>query len=307
MFKKLFVTLSLCLVLAFPCYAQKGGRSGGGSSFSGSKSGSSFSGKSSSSSSFKSSSSSSKSSTSGSSSFKSGSNSSSSKSGFGSSLTTSQKKDDSKASYTNTNKTSTKSSSSYSSSSSTPKSKPSVTYKAPGSTKTYTPPTKQVNTIKSVPQSKINTYSQRQNTFYSTTNVYNGGMSYGFNDHFSPFLMGWMFSEVMNTHDRALWMYHHEHDMDSARYREMLAKDAQLEAEIAKLKAENIAKDPSYVPEKMKDDPDLMYSEDYVKTVYNYKEPRESSVIEFVNYVLFILVVIGFGLFFIWILFLKDF
>jgi hypothetical protein len=305
MFKKLSVYF-LCLCLLFPStlLAQKSGssRSGGGSSFKSSSSGSSF----------KSGSSSSKpSSSSGFGSSNKGSGKPSGSSGFGSSLSTSQKKDDSKTSYSSSNKN--KPTTSTKPTTTTKSSPPPVTYKKPDSTKTYTPSTKQVNTIKSIPKEKVNNYSQRQNTFYNThTTVYSSGPS--FSDHFSPFLMGWMFSDIMSSHDRALWMYHHENDMDTERYKEMLAKDAQLQTEIDKLKAENVEKDPTYVPEKLKEDPDLMYSEDYVQTIHNHQEvpvvvSAPAPAVDGFSFgdILITLVLVVVSMFILWLVFVREF
>ena len=117
------------------------------------------------------------------------------------------------------------------------------------------------------------TYDNRASTFYGG---YYGSPMY-YHDPFSPFLMGWIMSDALNSHQRATWMYHHQSDMDQGRYAEMLRKDAKLQAEIDQLKAQNVARDPSYVPPEMKDNPDLMYNKDFVNASYNPVETPSTS------------------------------
>jgi len=135
----------------------------------------------------------------------------------------------------------------------------------------------QVQTVRRyVTHERYVTYDNRASGFYGG---YYGRPSY-FHDSFSPFLMGWMFSSALSSHDRAAWMYNHQNDMDQARYQEMLRKDAQLQAEIDQLKAQNAPRDPSYVPPQMKDNPDLMFNKEFVDAAYNPVEvanPRTSQ------------------------------
>lgn len=114
------------------------------------------------------------------------------------------------------------------------------------------------------------TYDNRSSTFY-------GGF-YGhpqpYNDFFSPFLMGWIMSDAMNSHQRATWMYHQGPissggSIDDARYNEMLRRDAKLQAEIDALKRQNVARDPAYLPEQFKDNPDVIYDKGFVESAYN--------------------------------------
>lgn len=124
----------------------------------------------------------------------------------------------------------------------------------------------QVTTIrKYVTHERYVTYDNRASGFYGS--YYS--RPYYYNDSFSPFLMGWLLSDTLNSHQRALWMYHHQSDMDSARYAELIKKDAQLQIEIERLKAQNLARDPNYVPVQMKDNPDIMYTKDFVDAAVN--------------------------------------
>lgn len=133
------------------------------------------------------------------------------------------------------------------------------TYTPPGS-KTSKPisPTQSQTVRKYVTHERHVTYENRSSTFYR------GYQPHYYNDCFSPFLMGWILSDAMNTHDRAAWMYHHQSEMDQARYREMLSKDAKLQAEIDQLKAQNVKPDSGYIPTQMAENPDLMFNKEFV-------------------------------------------
>lgn len=68
---------------------------------------------------------------------------------------------------------------------------------------------------------------------------------------------------------QAMWLYHHQNTVNQQLYAETLAQNANLKAEVDKLKANNVAVDPNYVDNEYKDNPDLMYSDEYVEAVYN--------------------------------------
>ena len=144
---------------------------------------------------------------------------------------------------------------------------PKSTYKTPtGQTQTIKPNSPQVQTVRNyVTHERYVTYDNRASGFYGG---YYGHPVY-YNDHFSPFLWGWIMSDAMNSHQRAIWMYNHQSDMDSSRYQAMLAKDASLQAEINALKAQNAVRDPSYVPPQMQDNPDVMFNKEFVEASYN--------------------------------------
>lgn len=90
-----------------------------------------------------------------------------------------------------------------------------------------------------------------------------------YHDSFNPWFWMWLMSQNNNT--RAETIYHHKDEMDPERYKELLAKDAALEAKIKELEATGIKQDASYVPPELKDDKDLMYSNDVVKAAYDEK------------------------------------
>jgi hypothetical protein len=125
-----------------------------------------------------------------------------------------------------------------------------------------------------VTHEKYVTYDNRSSVFY------HGYSPAPYNDFFSPFLMGYLFSSAVNSNDRAYWAYHHRDQMDDARYREMLAKDAELKARIDALEKQGVARDPNYVVPGMAENPDLQYSKEFVDAAYNpvaVEQPQESG------------------------------
>lgn len=86
-----------------------------------------------------------------------------------------------------------------------------------------------------------------------------------YNDPYSSLFWFWMLDQSLDR--RAEWAYHHRHSMDTARYQEMLTRDAQLEARVRELEAKNVPRDPTHTPAGI--DPDLMYTDEHVAAVYN--------------------------------------
>jgi len=180
---------------------------------------------------------------------------------------------------------------------------------------TIKPDSPQVQTVRrSVTHERYVTYDNRASVFYGG---YYGSPMY-YHDPFSPFLMGWIMSDAINSHQRAMWMYHHQPvssggTIDDARYAEMLKKDAKLQAEIDQLKSQNVPRDPSYVPPEMADNPDLMFNKDFVDASYNPVEveantPSGSSgagTFFFWMFIVFVVVVVG-GLA-VYFLFMKEY
>lgn len=113
------------------------------------------------------------------------------------------------------------------------------------------------------------TYDHRVSVFYGPT--YYAHPVY-YNDYFSPFLFGYLFGSAVSANERAMWVYCHRQEMmeqDAARYRAMVAKDAELEARIRELERQGVKADPSYVVPSMRDNPDVQYNKDFVTSVYN--------------------------------------
>lgn len=105
-----------------------------------------------------------------------------------------------------------------------------------------------------------NTYGDRYDYYRSQPPIYVGG---GYSPLFWYCMMDWSLDR------RAMWMYHNQNTMDRALYQQQLAENAQLKAEIAKLEAAGTAVDPGYVDKEFKDNPDLMYTDEYVTAAYN--------------------------------------
>jgi hypothetical protein len=85
-----------------------------------------------------------------------------------------------------------------------------------------------------------------------------------YRDPYSSFFWWWLLDRSLE--DRAWWAYHHRYDMDPARYQALLAGNQQLEARVSQLEAQQVVRDPGYVPAGL--DRDLMYSDRYVGQSY---------------------------------------
>jgi hypothetical protein len=119
-----------------------------------------------------------------------------------------------------------------------------------------------------------------------------------YHDNYGSFFWWWLLDQSLD--DRALWVYHHRHDMDEGRYRELVYQDLALESRVAELEQRQIPQDPSYVPPGM--DRDLMYSDQYVDRTYHAR-PTPGGRVAF--WFLMAPVVAGAGGFFIWLVFFK--
>lgn len=186
---------------------------------------------------------------------------------------------------------------------------PKPTYTPPGPSSkpvSIKPDSPQVQNVRRhVTHERYITYDNRASGFYGG---YYGHPMY-YHDSFSPFLWGWIMSDAINSQQRALWMYHHQNDMDQARYQAMLAKDARLQAEIDALKAQNLARDPSYVPPQMQDNPDLMYNKEFVEASYNpvAVEPEPASGSGVVAFMFWTIVILSIGGIFVYFMFVKEY
>jgi hypothetical protein len=194
---------------------------------------------------------------------------------------------------------------------------PAATYKDPktGTEKKFSEADKKhVETIRTtVTHERYITRSTRVETFYGPTYIHRPTVYYS--DPFGPFFYLWLLDRSLD--DRARWAYHHRQQMDDARYRDMVAKDAALEARIRQLEAEKLQRDPNYVPAAMKDQPDLMYNDAYVNAAYNptpavYTQPPPRapgsgpSAGTVLMWFLIIIVVIVVVSFVVWFIFIRE-
>jgi hypothetical protein len=130
-----------------------------------------------------------------------------------------------------------------------------------GTTKTYTPSDQAAAArVRSVDEYRYRNYNSRVQIFYG-----NSQPAY-YNDYWSPFLMGYLFSSAVNSTDRTAWVYNHRDSIDDARYRDLLARDAGLEAQLNQLQTQNVQRDPNYVLPTMANEPDLMYDKGFVES-----------------------------------------
>lgn len=86
-----------------------------------------------------------------------------------------------------------------------------------------------------------------------------------YQDPYSNWFWWWLLLQDRDT--RAFWAYHHQSDMDAARYRDLLAKDQQMQTRIRELEAKQTPRDPTYAPPGL--EPDLMYDDGFVEAAIN--------------------------------------
>jgi len=117
-----------------------------------------------------------------------------------------------------------------------------------------------------------------------------------YQDPYSSFFWWWLLDRSLD--DRASWAYHHRYDMDPVRYQSLLATDQALETRVAQLEAQQVARDPHYVPTGL--DRDLMYSDGYVAHAYNNRPTLGGRIAFWVLGVSTALAVTGFFIWLIW-------
>jgi hypothetical protein len=143
------------------------------------------------------------------------------------------------------------------------------------------------------------TISTRPVRIYNVFNGYTSRPWITYHDPYSSLFWWWLLDRTLD--ERAWWAYHHRYDMDPARYDALLATDAQLQARVSQLEAQQAARDPNYVPPGL-GSRDLMYSDQYVSRSYS-NRPTLLGVITF--WVFGIPLAIGVCVFFIWLIWFK--
>lgn len=130
-----------------------------------------------------------------------------------------------------------------------------------------------------------------------------------YRDPYSDMFWWWLLAQSLDT--RASWAYHHRDSMDQARYREMLQRDAQLEARVRQLEQQGTKRDPGYQPPGV--DRDLMYTDQYVEAAYN-PQPTAGVTVPTPSHrtgrgvlttLLVIALILGFLCFAVWFVFFK--
>lgn len=116
---------------------------------------------------------------------------------------------------------------------------------------------------KELDQQKWVNRQQRQEQTYGR--YYSQPVVVQYHDPYPSFFWLWLLDRSLD--ERAAWAYHHRGDMDAQRYKDLLAKDAKLEARIKELEKQQVKVDPAYTPKGL--DADMMYSNEYVDAVYN--------------------------------------
>lgn len=171
---------------------------------------------------------------------------------------------------------------------------------------------KRVTQVRSITHENWVHRETRVSTFYSTYYLHPPVAVVHYNDPYSTFFWLWMLDRSID--DRARWAYNHRYDMDDARYRDMIAKDKQLEARIRQLEAEKKARDPNYVPTGMTE-PDLQYTDEFVNASVNptpkpYNGPTLAGffygVWVLIKWCFYIMLILGLIAGLLWVIFVKE-
>jgi hypothetical protein len=180
---------------------------------------------------------------------------------------------------------------------------PKPTYTTPaGKEVKIDPNSKSVSSIRNMDS---NVYITRETRIQTTYAPYYGRPVVVYNDPYNSFFWYWMLDRSLD--ERAMWAYHHRAEMDDARYREMLSKDARLEARIRELEVQNKGvRDTSYNPPGL--DPDLQYTDDYVDSIVNpHEESSASTGVGKFFFWVFMLILFGLVTWFVvWLVFFKN-
>ena len=95
-----------------------------------------------------------------------------------------------------------------------------------------------------------------------------------YRDRYDTLFWWWLLDRSLD--DRARWAYHHRYDMAPARYQALVSADQQLEARVAELESQAVARDPEYAPVGV--DRDLMYTDQFVATSYSNRPTRGGTI-----------------------------
>lgn len=152
---------------------------------------------------------------------------------------------------------------------------PAASYTTPkGETKTINPKDPSVDYLRGrLDESRWVNRSQRETVFYSRYS----GPTYPvmvYSDPYHPMYHYWLLDQSLNT--AALFIICHEHEMERARVNDMYRRNAQLEAEVARLRSGGARVDHGWYPES--DSGDLYFNEQYANASFN---PRPKQRTEY--------------------------
>jgi hypothetical protein len=149
---------------------------------------------------------------------------------------------------------------------------PAPTYTDPkGTVRPIDPKDQRIDELrKQLDQERWSNRDLRERQYYR--DYYNRPLVVYHDPYSSPFWW-WLLDQNLDT--RAWWVYHHQQVMDAARYQALLARDAQLEAQLRQLEAQGVVRDPTYTPPGLP--PDLMYTDAYVGAAYNPQPPLSAT------------------------------
>lgn len=96
---------------------------------------------------------------------------------------------------------------------------------------------------------------------------------------------------------RAMWLYHNRNNIENSAYQRGL-QDATVAAQIQKLESEKVTRNSDYVDPEFKDNPDIMYSQEYVEAAYNpVSAPSKGGYVLTILLATIIIVVVGYSLY----------
>ena len=144
------------------------------------------------------------------------------------------------------------------------------------------------------------TLSTRPVRIYNVYNPYYSRPVVYYHDPYNSFFWWWLLDRSLD--DRAYWAYHHRYDMDPMRYQALVSNDQQLESRVQQFEAQQVARDPNYVPPDLETNRDLMYTDRYVNHTYS-NRPTRSGRAAF--WVLAVPTALGVSAFFIWLIWFK--
>ena len=108
-----------------------------------------------------------------------------------------------------------------------------------------------------------------------------------YHDPFDNVFFYWLMAQSLDT--QANWVYHHQRDMDQARYSNLVAQNASLATRVQQLETLGVARDATYVAPGI--DPDLQYDQSYAEQVV---QPTVAAApVHFGNFLLVCVALLG--------------